>query len=149
MVGKIDQGLAVYVGIEKNDDNSDLDSIGTTSENFFSGPLVINNDDDEMDQLGRLSMNQLLLNEIDLSIPSEALKDEKSDDEDEDLLTLTGGSNNKDSCPIKQEAMRGMEVLRTIRVDELDKKNNKSVVFNEEENKYHTYNVSKGRTGHQ
>ena len=115
----------------------------------FFGPLVINNDDDEMDQLGRLSMNQLLLNEIDFSIPSEAFKDEESDDEDEDLLAITGGSNNEESCPIKQEAMRGMEVLRTIRVDELDKKNNRSVVFNEEENKYHTYKASKGRAGHQ
>ena len=117
----------------------DDDSIGTYRTP--SPPLTSTVDNDRLDQLGRLSMNQLMLDEMDFDItpyipPDE---DDDSDSEDEDIMAFT----QRKRCPIKQEAMRGMSVLKNMKVDELDKKHKGSVVFDESENQYKYFNQSK------
>ena len=88
---------------------------------------------DELDQLGRLTMNQLTLDEMNFDLSPYIAQDEEDDSEseDEDITAY-----------LKREAMRGMGILKTMNVDEVDKKHKGPVTFDERTNQYRYYNQS-------
>ena len=79
----------------------DDDSIGTYRAP--SPPLTTTMENDRLDQLGRLSINQLMLDEMDFDLTPHIPPDEDddSDSEDEDIMAFT----QRKRCPIKREAM--------------------------------------------